>query len=47
MKYAFIMLRNLCEGNIEIKKYIHRQTLAEEENKEMADSGDLLALSIG
>lgn len=27
IKYAFILLRNLCEGNIEIKKYVHVQTL--------------------
>lgn len=46
MKYAFILLRNLCEGNIEIKKYVHVQTLAEEENKPKAESVDLLALGI-
>jgi UDP-N-acetylglucosamine enolpyruvyl transferase len=46
MQYAFIFLKNLCEGNIEIKQYIHEQRFMDEENKIKSESVDFLNLAI-
>lgn len=46
MQYVFIFLKNLCEGNIEIKQYIHEQRFTDEENKIKSESVDFLNLGI-
>lgn len=46
MQYIFIFLKNLCEGNIEIKRYIHEQKFMDEENKVKSESVDFVNLAI-
>ncbi len=46
MQYAFIFLKCFCEGNIEMKGYIHEQRFMDEENKIKAESVDFLNLGI-
>lgn len=46
MQYAFVFLKNLCEGNIEIKEYIREQVTSDEEKKLKSESVNFLALSV-
>ena len=46
MQYAFVFLKNLCEGNIEIKKYFQEQVNLDEEKKVKPESVNFLALSV-
>lgn len=46
MQYTFILLKNLCEGNNEIKHYIRDQVMIEEQGKSKPDSVNFLTLSV-
>jgi hypothetical protein len=46
MQYAFIFLKNLCEGNNDIKNYIREQMSVEEEKKIKAESVNFITLGV-
>jgi hypothetical protein len=46
MQYTFILLKNLCEGNNDIKGYIREQVMLEEESKIKPDSVNFLSLGV-